>query len=451
MNDYLVLNAGNDTVQVGGGSDTVLGGDGNDTITVIVDYYGVDSVDGGSGADSLTADLATFNDGYGYGRIWWQGTDAVGQTVAAVDVNSTFELIDSYVKTATTNILTVETYYTSSQARLTFTNIENLSISGSSAVNVQDLIIARGTGNYDGKGGMDTFYANWSNVTTGITWANDPSKTQTVGTVTVSGVERLLITTGSGNDNLSNTKVTTDDTFITGAGNDTLNGGAGNDILTGGIGNDTYIVDTSNDLITELKSQGIDTVKTAISWTLGANLEKLTLTGTAAINGTGNTLNNTLTGNTKANILNGGGGADKLLGGAGNDTLNGGAGNDVLTGGTGKDNLTGGLGADKFKFNTIAEIGITATTRDTITDFKHTQGDKIDLSAIDADTVMTGNNAFASLTVGGAFSGSFANPGELYFDKINHILCGNNDSDATADLSILLSGVTTLSTSDFIL
>jgi Ca2+-binding RTX toxin-like protein len=149
-----------------------------------------------------------------------------------------------------------------------------------------------------------------------------------------------------------------------------------------------------------------------------------------------------LTGNSASNRLSGNAGADKLLGGLGNDTL---------IGGIGKDNLTGGAGADKFKFNSIAETGKKATTRDTISDFKHSQGDKIDLSAIDADTVVAGNNAFTSLTVGNAFSGSFANRSDLYFDKTAHILYGNNDADATADFSILLSGVTTLSKTDFVL
>jgi Ca2+-binding RTX toxin-like protein len=104
------------------------------------------------------------------------------------------------------------------------------------------------------------------------------------------------------------------------AGNDTLDGGGGNDTLIGGGGNDTYVVDTTADVISEATSAGIDTVNSSISYTLEANLENLTLTGNSAINGTGNTLNNTITGNAAANTLNGGTGNDTLIGGLGNDT-----------------------------------------------------------------------------------------------------------------------------------
>ena len=105
-----------------------------------------------------------------------------------------------------------------------------------------------------------------------------------------------------------------------GAGNDTLNGGAGADNLIGSSGNDTYVVDNASDITTELASEGTDTVQSSITWTLAANVENLTLTGAAVINGTGNTLNNTLVGNAAANVLNGSTGNDAMTGGAGNDT-----------------------------------------------------------------------------------------------------------------------------------
>ncbi|TAN65962.1 MAG: hypothetical protein EPN17_15030 [Methylobacter sp.] len=149
--------------------------------------------------------------------------------------------------------------------------------------------------------------------------------------------------------------------------------------------------------------------------------------------------------------LNGRGGNDRLYGGADNDWLYGEYGNDNLQGGLGADSLIGGSGADKFKFNTEAESGITATTRDTIVDFSHDQGDKIDLRAIDANTAFAGNNAFTEPTVGGAFSGTFANPGALYFDQSESILYGNNDADSAADFSIKLTGVSSLAAEDFVL
>lgn len=116
----------------------------------------------------------------------------------------------------------------------------------------------------------------------------------------------------------------------------------------------------------------------------------------------------------------------------------------MLVGGLGKDILVGGLGADVFTFNSVAETGISSVLRDVIKDFKVSQGDKIDLSAIDADTIVANNQVFSVLTQGGIFSGVFANPAELYFDQLAHILYGNNDADSAADFAIQLIGVNIL-------
>ena len=104
------------------------------------------------------------------------------------------------------------------------------------------------------------------------------------------------------------------------AGNDTLDGGLGADILIGGTGNDTYNVDNTEDQVIEDTAGGIDTVVAASSYVLTANVEKLTLSGSLAMNATGNDLQNTLTGNAANNILDGGTGADTMVGGSGNDT-----------------------------------------------------------------------------------------------------------------------------------
>lgn len=129
-----------------------------------------------------------------------------------------------------------------------------------------------------------------------------------------------------------------DDTLIGGSGNDALDGGSGDDFLDGGVGadtlaggtgNDTYVVDNLKDQIIENTNAGTDTVESSIAWTLGRNLENLTLTGIAAINGTGNELNNTLIGNSAKNVLNGGAGNDILDGAGGVDSLVGGTGNDT--------------------------------------------------------------------------------------------------------------------------
>jgi Ca2+-binding RTX toxin-like protein len=129
-------------------------------------------------------------------------------------------------------------------------------------------------------------------------------------------VENLLLTgtsaiNGSGNA-LANT--------ITGnAAANRLDGGAGADTLVGGAGNDVYVVDSAGDVVSENVGEGTDLVQTSVSVVLGPNVENATLTGTAAINATGNALANLLTGNAGANRLDGAAGADTMNGGAGDD------------------------------------------------------------------------------------------------------------------------------------
>jgi Ca2+-binding RTX toxin-like protein len=156
------------------------------------------------------------------------------------------------------------------------------------------------------------------------------------GTSAISGTGNALDNSLTGNS--------ANNTLTGAAGNDILDGGSGNDTMLGGAGNDTYLIAQASDVTTENANEGIDTVQSSITWTLGNNLENLTLTGTSAINGTGNTLNNVLTGNTLNNML---------TGNAGSDTLNGQGGADTLVGGTGNDTyvLGRGYGADIVQEN----------------------------------------------------------------------------------------------------
>jgi serralysin len=228
-----------------------------------------------------------------------------------------------------------------------------------------------------------------------------------------------------------------------------LDGGAGADTLRGRGGNDVYHVDNAADAVTEYAGEGLDTVLSSVSFTLGDEVERLTLVGTAAINGTGNSLSNTIAGNSAANTLDGGRGADILRGGAGNDiyrvdnvadrisessgngsdtvlssvsftlatyveklTLTGtgaitGTGNghanriigngaaNLLDGAAGIDVLTGGAGADTFAFS--SPLG--SANADTITDFKPGE-DRIRIGG-------AGGQPFAALASGDLGSGAF--------------------------------------------
>lgn len=134
-----------------------------------------------------------------------------------------------------------------------------------------------------------------------------------------------------------------------------------------------------------------------------------------------------------------------------NDQLTGTNKNNKLSGLAGDDTLIGGSGSDIFQFNDIKETGKTTKTRDTITDFKTSDGDKIDLSGIDANTNRTGDQPFTNLDVGNKFSGKFASTGLLFFETSTQILWGNVDTKEGADFSIQLNGVKNLTLEDFIL
>jgi Ca2+-binding RTX toxin-like protein len=132
------------------------------------------------------------------------------------------------------------------------------------------------------------------------------------------GGEDLLLG-GEGNDTLSG--MDDNDTLYGYGGDDTLNGGAGSDYMEGGIGNDTYHLDSLGDVVTEEAGAGTDTVYSSVTYGLGANLENLTLTGTVAVSGIGNSAANVIVGNSAANAIDGGDGGDRLTGGGGNDVF----------------------------------------------------------------------------------------------------------------------------------
>jgi Ca2+-binding RTX toxin-like protein len=239
-----------------------------------------------------------------------------------------------------------------------------------------------------------------STPTTGITDLQDTDESVT--SDWISGTD--------GNDSITGTD-----------GDDSIDGGLGQDTLLGGDGDDKYIVDNKGDKVIEELNSGDDSVFSTITYILGKNLETLGLLDSANINATGNALDNWLLGNDGDNIIKGM------------------AGDDYLIGAKGSDKLTGGKGADTFLFY-IDDSGITAKTRDTITDFKHSEGDLIDLSEI----------GFTSFIGSDAFSSDEAE-GELRFDAKTRILYGSTDADNQPEFSILLSGVKSLTVDDLIL
>jgi Ca2+-binding RTX toxin-like protein len=151
----------------------------------------------------------------------------------------------------------------------------------------------------------------------------------------------------------------------------------------------------------------------------------------------GSAFDDSLTGNAVANLIEGGNG---------NDALNGGSGNDTLLGGAGQDSLIGGSGSDIFSFGTLADMGLTALTWDTISDFSSIDGDRIDLAALDADVSLFGNQAFSY--IGAA---AFTAVGQVRYDTTTGVLYGSNDADSDAEFAIQLVGVAGLSSSDFVL
>jgi len=176
--------------------------------------------------------------------------------------------------------------------------------------------------------------------------------------------------------------------------------------MWGGYENDTYIIDNLNDQVIEYGNQGNDTVESSVTYTLGDNLENLELTGTDAIDGTGNCLNNIITGNSADNVLNGGKGNDSLYGGKGNDSLYGDEGSDWLYGGTGADAMYGGTGNDTYVVDNeddaiiekidggidLVYSSVTYALSDNIEKLILTGFNAIDGIGNDLDNVLAGNN-----------------------------------------------------------
>ncbi len=197
---------------------------------------------------------------------------------------------------------------------------------------------------------------------------------------------------------------------------DTLHGTLGADRMAGGNGDDLYIVNNPGDRIVELRDAGTDTVRASVSYSLlvaGVEVENLTLTGTADINGIGNWRSNVLQGNAGNNRLSGNFGADAIFGMAGDDVLNGGNGCDTLFGGAGNDTLVGAQGRDEFWGGAGADTFVMADRdvwRERVMDFEN----GIDLLNLHG----TGVNGMSDLTMVTDVDGIVVNYGAASFQLV---------------------------------
>ena len=304
----------------------------------------------------------------------------------------------------------------------------------------KDILFAdEGNDILDGGAGADAMYGGTDNDTYMVDDAGDVVMEfagQGIDTVDASinytlgdHVEGLVLAgvgglSGTGND-LDNAIIGNDyDNLLSGGGgadfifglggSDIIDGGTNADTMLGGQGFDIYIVDNAGDVVTEYAGEGFDQVQTSVSYSLSAGSEVEVLyadpaTTTAAIDLTGNELDNFLTGN---------------------DGIN------VLVGGLGVDTLRGNGGGDAFLWSSVAETGL--TNPDIVTDYSSAQGDVLHFTNIDADGTVAGNQDFTF--IGAA---AFTAPGQInwFTNGTDTFIQLNTDADLAADGMIQLNGV----------
>ena len=424
--DTLIGNASGNTLDGGAGDDTVKGNSGNDTLI------------GGAGADVLIGDGGTDTASYlqssaGVTVNLTTGTgvggNAQGDTLSGIERLTGSMFADTLTGNSGGNVLNGES------GNDTLIGVDsNDTLNGG---NDNDLLEG-GAGNdtLNGGGGTDT--ATYANATSAVT-VSISNVTGTAiggaGTDTLIGIENLIGSAfddtliGSSAGNVLDGGAGAD--MLTGNnGNDSLIGGTGADAMAGNAGDDTYVVDDSGDTVSENASEGLDTVQSSISYTLGAHTENLTLAGSGNINGSGNSQSNVVIGNAGDNTLSGD---------AGNDTLNGGGGNDTLDGGTGADALSGGAGDDTYIVDEtgdgIAESAgegtdtvlssITYTLGPDVENLTLTGSGDINGSGNGATNVITGNSGDNTLS-GDAGSDTLSGGGG------NDVLIGGTGADAMA-------------------
>jgi Ca2+-binding RTX toxin-like protein len=418
-NDTIVLNGNSDDNYLWGSyrRDTINGGDGNDFLDSGNGVGGfADTLRGGNGDDTYSvhpSDIVdeTGTDGNDTIRSYWSYSLLSPNIHGAVE-NLTLTAVDK-------------------NTNATGNDLDNKLVGGLA----DNILNGRGGDDYmQGRRGNDTYIVNSpndvvdekNNLPGGIDTVNAYVSYSLSDTAHVMGtVENLILfrSAAVGEGNRYNNALTGNgvaNTLRGLDGNDILDGAGGPDQLEGGIGNDTYVLGREAagvDKVVDIK--GIDTITSLIDRDLRfsdySEIENLALLGNA-VTGIGNARSNVLTGDSKAN---------RLFGFAGNDTL---------VGGVGADRLIGGLGADKFVFNKVTESRI-LNGRDLIADFHHAENDRIVLTAIDANVLVAGNQAFHFIG-NAAFS---HHAGELrYYKASGHTyIDGDINGDGAADLTII--------------
>jgi Ca2+-binding RTX toxin-like protein len=416
--DRMIGSDGPDTIDGLAGNDILTGGLGNDHL---IGGAGADQLFGGAGTDTadysgspkgVTIDLAA---GTGVGG------DAEGDTLNSIENVIGSAVGDHLYGDANANVLTggegddvlrggagADTLdggpgsdfanYQGSTAAVTV-DLLNHTASGGDAqgdvlISIENLY---GSSNDDHLSGDDSanIIGGWTGNDVLVGNGGDDSLSGEGGDDSLdggAGNDRLVggdgidtIHGGIGNDSID--AGTGDDQVFGEAGDDNIYGGTGNDRIDGGDGNDVIEGDGGADTLAG--GTGIDTLSYASS-SAGVTVDL----ATSAVSG-GDAEGDTVSGfeNVYGSAFD-----DHLTGDAGNNTLWGGAGNDVLTGGVGADLLKGGAGNDTFVYTSTADSTVAPAGKDLIADFS--TGDRIDLSAIDADgNAANGDTAFT-------FSGS---------------------------------------------
>lgn len=381
-NDTLSGDAGHDTLTGGAGDDSLMGGDGNDTYLFNL----------GDGADvisimSPTSDVKTLRFGSGITPtnlvVTRSGNDlvvSVADSSDRVTVQGHFAAVDGDPYTGAIDQIIFANGITWNSARIQAA-VDGVVNQAPTLVNaLPDQVAAIGAAfSYvlsstafadPDAGDALTYVATLADGSALPAWlAFDPATRRFTGTPSSAGTVSIRVvaidtggleasdvfdltssiqnltlggtsgadtlTGGAGNDTL--TGLGSNDRLVGGLGNDSLDGGTGSDTMVGGAGDDVYVVNVTTDVVTELVNEGVDTIQSVVTLTLGSNVENLTLAGTSTINGTGNTLDNLLVGNSANN---------RLTGAGGNDTLNGGAGSDTMVGGTGDDTYVVNVSTD---------------------------------------------------------------------------------------------------------